>query len=391
MGAFFSKLGALLSRPGNLFSKIAVLCAFLSLAACIALPVAVPEEAPFTEQLESFFTPGETTRQEVLNSLSGPWLMGDNWMIYHQTRQGWSWVFCGAAYYSAGCSEATPRTVADFFLLLEFDDYDVLASQKQIRNDELCRDRRICFEKGLYTQADSQARENSSKEYRAPAGGCGVYIYTGTDLGMHASALYLNGKSAGSLVGTQSYHHLEMPFGAYELLAVPAGDIFHQFAGKIDFECLASEVIFLRYRGDFWRFPGFDRVDNKKGRDQVAMRWLAKPPLSAVEKHKLGSGETKTDDSHSAVPAEFSVELFETIESTRQLSGICEKQMELENYWEARECFLYILTREDATGAELYDAKFALGQIHELGLGVKPDLLQAQEYYREIGLLDEDK
>ena len=124
----------------------------LFLSGCVAIPIAVPKQKPFTDDVEGLLEIGATTQHDIDARLGPPTLQGGSWSLYRDTREGWAWLFCAGAYYSAGCG-ATSRSSTDYFLVLDFDSNGLLSAHQVFQEDGLCDARRICFERDLLALA----------------------------------------------------------------------------------------------------------------------------------------------------------------------------------------------------------------------------------------------
>jgi hypothetical protein len=108
--------------------RVTLLFVILSsaISGCVPIPVAVPEQKPFEEEVEGVLTTGSTTQAQLASILGAPALQRKDWRLYRDTREGWAWLFCVGGGYSAGCG-AMPRTSSDYFLVVDFDANGILA------------------------------------------------------------------------------------------------------------------------------------------------------------------------------------------------------------------------------------------------------------------------
>jgi len=264
------------------FNFLVVVFAFYLSGCAFVVPTAVPEQEPFEDSAIEFLTIGSTTREQVSAKLGEPALRRQNWWLYREAREGWAWIGCIVAYGGGTCATA-PRGSEDYFLVVEFDDNDILERYDVIKEDILCEQRRFCYEKDLLTEAATEVEDLASKSYLAPPVGCNVYLYSDTDDDKAAGQVELDGRKVAALVGSHGFHHLVVSPGAHQLLVYPVGEqVLGMFAAK-DLDCQDQQIEYLRYRYS-WRGPIIEAIDGPQGRAAIEERWLAKPDAGPMEK-----------------------------------------------------------------------------------------------------------
>ena len=256
---------------------VGILLVTLLSAGCVPFPVAAPEEEPFQQASDEWFTIGKSTAGDVETKLGEPTLEGAEWWLYRDTRDGWAWAFCVGGGFSGGCG-ALPRSSSGYFFLVEFDSSDVVTSFELLTEKELCEDRRICYADKFVMRADTFSEEIAAKQFAVPLDGCNVYTYSETNSDLAVGELVIDGKDAGGLVSSSGFYlHFITP-GSYEWMIAPSQSKTLPLAAAIHIlECSGQEVFFLRYRyglSTFW-FNKIEAVKPKRGKKAVAKRWLA--------------------------------------------------------------------------------------------------------------------
>jgi hypothetical protein len=251
----------------------AMLLAF-ALSGCIPLPVATPEENPFKEVAEGFFTPGSSTSDSVQEKLGEPALQGSDWWLYRDTREGWQWAFCAGGGYSAGCG-ALPRAKVHDYYAVDFDSLGVVTQTELLSENELCDTRRICYEGDILMRSATQSEDTAAKRFRVPPVGCSVFTYSTTDSDSAAGELIIDGEIVGALVGTSGYHLHTVAPGRHAWVVVPSRDKqLPLMAARTAFDCEGRQVAYLRYRNGLWGVK-IEPVDPERGERDIRDRWLA--------------------------------------------------------------------------------------------------------------------
>jgi len=241
-------------------SLIAVL---LMITGCVAVPIAVPEEKPFTDVIEESFVPGTTSAQEVISELGEPDLREPHLWVYHGVRAGWKWAGCVAVPANGACG-VSERTSKDFYLVIDFDDSEV-AAMDLVTRDSLCATRHICYAGSILAQAATVAEDGRAKSFPEPDDGCLVYTYSATSSA--GGQLTVDGRKIGNLVGDSGYVMHKVAPGRHAWIITPprnsppAGKI-----GGMQINCRGPEVLFLRYSKGLVNFS-LDVVDADFGKE----------------------------------------------------------------------------------------------------------------------------
>ena len=259
-----------------------VIAASLALPGCVAVPIAAPEEKPFKDLVENFFTPGTTTATAVVDKLGEPDIREDSRWIYRDSRAGWQWGFCAGAYYTAGCG-ALPRSSTDYFLVVELVDNEVVADARLFSETELCAELRLCFENTVQMRAAAAEKDAAAKLFRPAPVGCAVYTYSTTDSDSTAGELSIDTLTVGGLVGTSGYYLHTVAPGPHAWIVAPLQDKNLPYPiVRSKFDCENGQVAFLRYSNGMW-FNKVRLVDAERGKKDILTRWLAESTTSPDE------------------------------------------------------------------------------------------------------------
>jgi len=245
-----------------------------TLSGCVPFPIAVPEENPFKEVAEGFFTPGSSTADDVKSKLGEPALQGSDWWLYRDTRGGWVWAFCVGGGYSAGCG-ALPRTMADYFYVVNFDSIGIVTQTELLSENKLCDIRGICYEGEILMRPAAQSEDTAAKLFRVPPVGCTVFTYSATDSDSAAGEFIIDGEIVGALVGTSGYHLHTVALGQHAWIVVPSREKQLPLPiARTSFNCEGQQVAYLRYSSGLWSMK-LEAVDPERGELDIRARWLA--------------------------------------------------------------------------------------------------------------------
>jgi len=124
---------------------------------CIPLPTRVPDPEPFSQKDIGFLVPGESSREQVLagfwNDVSQllPMELDDgHWWIYTLPRGMWQWGMCNIWLWEpALCPSMSPQSNRTYYLLLEFDSFNVLKDLWVTDDDGPCKSGNLCKKDNL--------------------------------------------------------------------------------------------------------------------------------------------------------------------------------------------------------------------------------------------------
>ena len=256
---------------------VGILLVTLLGSGCVPFPVAPPEEEPFVEASEEWFTIGESTADDVESKLGEPTLEGLDWWLYRDTLEGWGWAFCAGGGFTGGCG-TLPRSSSGHFFLIEFDSYRVITGFELFAEKGLCEERRICYSGEFLMRADAYSDDVEAKKFTVPAAGCSVYTYSQTNSDLAAGELVINGTNAGGLVGSSGFYLHSVAPGSHEWMIAPSQSKTLPLPAVTHIlECTGQEMFFLRYKyglSSFW-FNKIEAVELKLGKKDIATRWLA--------------------------------------------------------------------------------------------------------------------
>jgi hypothetical protein len=263
--------------PKNFSLFVGFVLVTLAGSGCVVIPIPPPEEKPFQE-VPDWLTIGESSVDDVIAKLGEPTLRSSGWMLYREPHEGWGWMLCAAGAYGAGCSPSLQGETSGQFLLVEFDGERVVTDIELLAERGLCQDHQICYSGEFFMRPATRAEDIEAKTFSIPTAGCGVYTYSQTESDLAAGELVINGMDAGGLAGRSGFYRHVVPPGSHEWMITPSqSKNLPLAAATYVLECQGQEIIFLRYTyglSSFW-FNKIVVVDPKRGKKEIAERWLA--------------------------------------------------------------------------------------------------------------------
>ena len=236
----------------GIIRPIAALTFFVSLSACIALPVAPPnQEKPFQRESLSFVVIGETTRDDVRAHLTkGPSHLTpvtyehDSVWIYRASRDTWAWLFCIGGGGTADCDVS--RGTRDYFLAFRFDDDGTVADWDVTSTLGDCTSAGICEDGGRTTVFAGRSRDQGAKEFSAADGQCSVYLFATLPRkaargGMTA---WLDDDPVGGLVNKSGYLLLSVEPGPH---TINTRYLFKRLRQSVNLECTPGQLFFVHH------------------------------------------------------------------------------------------------------------------------------------------------
>ena len=239
-------------RTIGIIRAIVALTFFVSLSACIAIPVAPPsQEHPFKRELLSFVVVGETTRDDVQANLAeGPSPLTpvtyehDSVWIYSADRDTVAWLVCVGAGYMADCAVGRMGT-RDYYLAFRFDDDGTVADwgvSNTLYFD--CTSTGVCEDGGQQMVFAATSRDLSAKEFRAAENQCSIYLFATLprDAAPGAMTAWLDEVPVGWLVNDSGYFLLSVEPGPH---TVATRYLFKQLRQSVNLECERAQLFFV--------------------------------------------------------------------------------------------------------------------------------------------------
>ena len=279
----------------------------ISLSACIAFPIQLPDEEPFKDEKLAFIEIGKTTKEEIATAMSVfpmktdegevrvKWTpqkyRGGDWWLYAQTREELQWFF--VVLYEFG---TTPDK--DYrFLLIKFDNNGIVAGYELLSSERSgCNRYGVCVRWPRYTLLASEDEDRVVKQFDIPADRCGVYVYGESA----AVPIRLDGHRVGSILDKKQFFFFQLDQGVHQLAPHSPGfsdQPPNQLGGlegttekwHVEFSCAAGDMYFFELtlkRSGFFRKRFWIEVEQ---RDAVTGR-------KAIAKRRLTLNITKPSD-----------------------------------------------------------------------------------------------
>ncbi len=270
------------------FSVLLALPLLISLSACIAFPIQLPDEEPFKAEKLAFIEIGKTTKEEIATAMSDfpmekdegevrvtltpQKYRGGDWWLYAQTREELKWLMIGPQ------DVGTIGDVDYRFLLIKFDNNGVVAEYELSSSEgDGCDRYGICVRESHYMLLASEDEDRVVKQFDIPADRCGIYVY-----GKPKSAfpIYLDGHRVGWHLDKKQFFFWQLDPGVHQL-ASRSPDVSDQ--KPIEFSCAAGGLYFFeleRKRSSFWQvgpmsfWAEIEQRDAVKGREAIGTRHL---------------------------------------------------------------------------------------------------------------------
>jgi len=275
------------------FSVLLALPLVISLSACIAFPIQLPDEEPFKDEKLAFIEIGKTTKEEIATAMSDfpmetdegevgikltPQTFRDgDWWLYAQTRKETKWFFIYMIPYGGG-DAGTVGDVDYRLLLIKFDNNGIVAEYALSSSEGNGCDRYgICVRESHYTLLASEDEDRVVKQFDIPADRCGVYVYGKRGV---AVPIWLDGHRVGWHLDKKQFFFWQLDPGVHQL-ASRSPDVSEQ--KPIEFSCAAGGLYFFeleRKRSSFWQvgpmsfWAEIEQRDAVKGRKAIGKRQL---------------------------------------------------------------------------------------------------------------------
>ena len=177
---------------------ICLLLMSVVLGSCIAIPIPVHDDDPFPNAREKLLE-DKTTREYIFALLGEPasYEQGSEW-VYTAPEIEWAMVVAAAGYGGGGTS-GTMLIGQQHFLILHFDDQDVVADyrfESAAPEFRSCTSSLYCHDgaNAVVRFADKKI-ESQVKEFQISQGQCGVYLF---GLTKRKRTVLLDGEKMGS-------------------------------------------------------------------------------------------------------------------------------------------------------------------------------------------------
>ena len=269
----------------------------ISLSACIAFPIQLPDEEPFKDEKLAFIEIGKTTKEEIATAMSVfpmktdegevrvKWTpqkyRGGDWWLYAQTREELKWFFIYMIPSYGGGGGGDFGTIGDVdyrFLLIKFDNNGVVAEYELSSSEGGGCDRYgICVRESHYMLLASEDEDRVVKQFDIPADRCGVYVYGKWRV---AVSIWLDSHRVGWHLDKKQFFFWQLDPGIHQL-GSRSLDVPDQ--SPIEFSCAAGSLYFFeleRKRTSLWQ-PGpmsfwaeIEQRDAVKGREAIGKRQL---------------------------------------------------------------------------------------------------------------------
>lgn len=153
----------------------------ISLSACIAVPIQLPDEEPFKDEKLAFIEIGKTTKEEIATAMSDfpmekdegevrvkltpKKFRGGDWWLYAQTREELQW-FIAVGGYGGGDAGTTPDK--DYrFLLIKFDNKGIVAGYELLSSEGYgCNRYGVCAREPFFHVTRPRGRGSSRQTVR---------------------------------------------------------------------------------------------------------------------------------------------------------------------------------------------------------------------------------
>jgi len=272
-----------------------VLPVFLTLPACIFVPIHLAAEKPFQDAWLASIEIGTTKKTEIATAVSDLdtgkgerkalaqgmpiKFRGGNWWLYARARKEtewfWMWVWPAPG---GGTGDVGTIISRDYhFLLIKFDDNDVVAGYElsSLENDG-CNQNGICKRGFYYMLLASPDEELAVKRFDTLANRCSVYLYGKPKFEV---SVWLDGQQAGWLLDKKGFFFWPLDQGVHQLSTL-GPHVSDQ--SPIQFDCVAGSSYFFetalkKKRSGFFGSSSWTEIegrDEANGRRAIGKRRL---------------------------------------------------------------------------------------------------------------------
>ena len=266
------------------FPVLLALPLVISLSACIAFPIQLPDEEPFNDGKLAFIEIGKTTKEEIATAMSDfpmekdegevrvkltpKKYRGGDWWLYAQTREELKWLMIGPQ------DVGTIGDVDYRFLLIKFDNNGVVAEYELSSSEgDGCDRYGICVRESHYMLLASEDEDRVVKQFDIPADRCGIYVYGKRWV---AVPIWLDGHRVGWHLDKKQFFFWQLDPGVHQL-ASRSPDVLDQ--KPIEFSCAAGGLYFFELKRkrsccpmSFW--AEIEQRDAVKRRQAIGKRQL---------------------------------------------------------------------------------------------------------------------
>jgi hypothetical protein len=258
---------------------VAALPLFAVLSACIAIPVGLGGEEPFTEEDLAVIEIGESTKEDIEAAFEQPMQFQDgNIWLYVRAREEAEWAY---VWLIPDNPEGTMGDVDFRYLVITFDDNGVVTGYEKSSSENVvgCNQSGVCLlEWSTYMMLAPEEEDQAAKQFDQPADRCGVYVYAGRSKSV---TITLDSRRIGGLFDKDYFVFEQVKPGAHRLSATYWNEFSARFDGSNEFSCAAGSSVFIeinaKRRGPLSSHFKVEvsRRDASEGRQAVAEReWI---------------------------------------------------------------------------------------------------------------------
>jgi hypothetical protein len=281
------------------------------LSGCVFFPIQLSDEKPFKDEQLSFIEIGTTTKKQVLDAMSNFTVYTDEGeMVVNLSPQRFDernlWVF----------SKKTETTIWAMvygpiddgyaydrqFLLIKFDDNDIVSKYEVSSMDEGCHPLGVCWQdnnfydlywKNYYMLLASEEQDDWAKTFQPPNDGCSVYMYAQKEAESVFSPnhftpleIFVDDNPPIFLIDWEGFLHWRMDEGLHQLnvkyLTWP-NSRYYGALGTSEIDCRRGDILFFEYQAKMIKGMGkysndlvliFEPVVESEGRQEINKRRL---------------------------------------------------------------------------------------------------------------------
>jgi hypothetical protein len=250
---------------------ISVLSLLAVLPACIAIPIGLGGEEPFSDEKIDFIEIGKTTKEEIAAAFEQPVQFQDgNIWLYVKAREEAEWAY---VWLIPDNPEGTMGDVDFRYLVITFDDNGVVTDYETSSSEGSgCNRSGVCSIRGVDHMLVAPEEEGQMvKRVDLPPDRCAVYVY-GKPL--RAMRIELDDRQIGGLFDRNYFIYKQTAPGSHQL----DGDYLSN--GPIEFVCPEGTSVFLEVKKKWCGLLGdcgqplveVTQKDASEGRKAIARR-----------------------------------------------------------------------------------------------------------------------
>lgn len=251
------------------------------LQACIAIPVGLGEEEPFSDEKLTFIEVGKSTKEDIAAAMSQPmqFLDGNTW-LYARTRKEGRWIVSslvpipGTRHIPGGITGDVDLR----YLVIRFDNSGVVAGHETSSSEGGvgCNRSGVCSLPGhTFMLVATEEEDRAVRQFDQHGDHCGIYVFASR---INGAMIRLDDRQIGEIFGNKYFIFEKINPGSHQLHSDQAS---HE---PIEFTCVAGRSVFFETKnrkcGIFEDYCDRNQVevaqtDTSVGRQAIAERdWL---------------------------------------------------------------------------------------------------------------------